>query len=61
MIIRTNVDMNNCNCMDYMKSMDDKSIDCVVTDIPYGEVSDHSREDLRMKSTHLRNLNKGGG
>ena len=41
----------NIDCIDYMKTMKDNSVDLVVTDIPYGEVN--------RKSNGLRNLEKG--
>jgi len=39
------------DCLDLMKDIPDKSIDMVLTDIPYGEVN--------RKSNGLRNLDKG--
>lgn len=42
----------NSDCMDIFKSMQDKSVDCTITDIPYGEVN--------RKSNGLRNLDKKG-
>ena len=41
----------NVDCIEYMKTMKDNSVDLVVTDIPYGEVN--------RKSNGLRNLEKG--
>ena len=41
----------NIDCIEYMGSMEDNSVDLVVTDIPYGEVN--------RKSNGLRNLEKG--
>jgi DNA modification methylase len=41
----------NIDCIEYMKTMKDNSVDLVVTDIPYGEVN--------RKSSGLRNLEKG--
>lgn len=31
-----NIDLRNGNCLDVMKTMDDNSIDSIVTDPPYG-------------------------
>ena len=39
------------DCLEIMKQIDDKSIDMILTDIPYGEVN--------RKSNGLRNLDKG--
>jgi site-specific DNA-methyltransferase (adenine-specific) len=47
-------DMNtiyNIDCLEGMKQITDKSVDMVLTDIPYGEVN--------RKSSGLRNLDKG--
>lgn len=41
----------NMNCMDYMSTMADASVDFTLTDIPYSAVS--------RKSNGLRNLDKG--
>jgi DNA modification methylase len=41
----------NTDCLEGMKLLDDKSIDLILTDIPYSEVN--------RKSNGLRNLNKG--
>lgn len=41
----------NLDCMEFMKTMKDKSVDLILTDIPYGEVN--------RKDNGLRNLNKG--
>lgn len=41
----------NIDCIEYMKTMKDNSVDLVVTDIPYGEVN--------RKSNGLRNIEKG--
>ena len=41
----------NIDCIEYMKTMKDTSVDLVVTDIPYGEVN--------RKSNGLRNIEKG--
>ena len=30
------VELHNCDCLEYMKSMPDKSVDCCLTDPPYG-------------------------
>ena len=45
------IDLRNGDCVDVMKSLPDKCIDLVLTDIPYGEVN--------RKSNGLRNLDKG--
>lgn len=39
------------DCIELLKELPKKSVDCIVTDIPYGEVN--------RKSNGLRNLNKG--
>lgn len=39
------------NCLDLFSKIPDKSVDCTLTDIPYGEVN--------RKSNGLRNLDKG--
>ena len=39
------------DCLELMKDIDDKSIDMILTDIPYGEVN--------RDSDGLRNLDKG--
>lgn len=41
----------NDDCLNILKEMKDKSVDLIVTDIPYGEVN--------RTSNGLRNLNKG--
>ena len=28
--------LHNCDCLEYMKSMPDKSVDAIITDLPYG-------------------------
>lgn len=43
----------NCDCIEFMKVMESKSVDFVLTDIPYGECNNKSTE----KS--IRNMNKG--
>lgn len=40
----------NIDCMDYMKNMDDVSVDFTLTDIPYNAVN--------RKNNGLRNLDK---
>lgn len=45
------MELLNMDCMKYLPQVKDKSIDLVVTDIPYGEVN--------RKSSGLRNLDKG--
>lgn len=46
-------ELYNCDCMEYMKSMAEKSVDFVLTDVPYGEVNGRSTE----KS--IRDMHKG--
>lgn len=43
----------NCDCMDFMKTMPDKSVDMTLTDIPYETINE------KMGRSDLRNLNKG--
>jgi site-specific DNA-methyltransferase (adenine-specific) len=31
-----NVDLHNCDCLEFMRTMPDKSVDAVITDPPYG-------------------------
>jgi DNA modification methylase len=45
------IDLHLGDCLEVMKQIPDKSVDLVLTDIPYGEVN--------RKSNGLRNLNKG--
>ena len=45
----------NCNCIDFMKQLPDKSVDLVLTDIPYGEVT---RETNGLKK--IKNLDTLG-
>lgn len=45
------INIYNDDCMQGIKNIDNKSIDLIVTDIPYGKVN--------RKSNGLRNLNKG--
>ena len=45
------INLVNADCIEAMSKLSDKSIDLVVTDIPYGEVN--------RKSSGLRNLDKG--
>lgn len=58
MIVRDNVDMHNCECIEFMKTMDDKSVELVIADIPYDEINQYNRYDLCDKGTELRSLNK---
>lgn len=46
------------DCMEVMAGMKDKSIDLIVTDIPYGEVTKNG-EEREKYSGQLRNINKG--
>lgn len=48
----------NGDCMEFMKEMKDKSVDLIITDIPYGEVTKNGEERERYKG-QLRNINKG--
>jgi len=48
--------LHNVDCMEFMKGMSDKSVDFVLTDIPYAEVSEHETRE----GTGIRNLNKAG-
>lgn len=43
--------LHNGDCIEYMKTMDNKSVDLLLTDIPYNKVN--------RKSNGLRNLDKG--
>ena len=45
------INLINADCIEAMSKLSDKSVDLVVTDIPYGEVN--------RKSSGLRNLDKG--
>lgn len=42
----------NCDCMEFMKTMADKSVDMTLTDIPYNELN-------KIPSAGLREFNKG--
>ena len=46
------------DCLDVMKRIPDKSIQTILTDIPYGEVSKNGAERAKY-SGQLRNLDKG--
>jgi len=46
--------IHNEDCIEGMKRIPDKSIDCILTDIPYNEVN---KSDMRKKG--IRVLNKG--
>lgn len=48
-----NSQLFNCDCIEYMKDMPERSVDFVLTDIPYGEVNGRSTE----KS--IRDMHKG--
>lgn len=48
------IDLRLGNCIELMKQMEDKSIDCVVTDPPYGNGLEYaSYEDSRENLTKL--------
>lgn len=51
--MQNNIELLNGDCIEYMKGMAEKSVDFVLTDIPYGEVNGRSTE----KS--IRDMNKG--
>ena len=40
----------NVNCIEYMKTLPDKSVDFVLTDIPYEEVQRETQGLSQMKS-----------
>lgn len=46
------------DCIEGMRSMKDKSVDLILTDIPYGNVTRNGEERAKSKG-QLRNLNKG--
>lgn len=46
------------DCMEVMRRMEEKSIDLIITDIPYGEVTKNGIEREKY-SGQLRNINKG--
>ena len=46
------------DCMETMRGMGNKSVDLIVTDIPYGEVTKNGAEREKYKG-QLRNINKG--
>ena len=46
-----NIDLHNIDCIDFMKSMDDNSIDLTLTDIPYDVVNNYE--------CGIREYNKG--
>lgn len=46
------------DCMEVMRDMENKSVDLIVTDIPYGEVTRNGAEREKYKG-QLRNINKG--
>ena len=43
----------NCDCMEFMKSMPDNSVDMTLTDIPYERVNENKGHN------ELRNIDKG--
>jgi len=43
------IELHNCDCLEFMKTMPDKSVDCVVTDPPYG-----------IGENNKKNLSRGG-
>lgn len=45
----------NCDCMKFMASMPDRSVDFILTDIPYGEVNASEQGN----PCNITNLNKG--
>ncbi len=47
------------DCIDEMKKLADQSINMILTDIPYGEVTKNGAERARYEG-QLRNINKGG-
>lgn len=52
--------MNNCqiyntDCIEFMKTMPKNSVNCILTDIPYGEVSRANNGLFQMKHSQ-----KGG-
>lgn len=46
------------DCMEFMPGMGNRSVDLIVTDIPYGEVSKNGAEREKYRG-QLRNINKG--
>lgn len=48
------------NCMTWLKEIEDQSIQCVLTDIPYGEVTKNGAERAKY-SGQLRKVDKGKG
>lgn len=49
--MNNNIILHNGDCVEYMKTMDKKSVDLLLTDIPYNEVN--------RKDNGLRSLDKG--
>ena len=47
----------NTDCVPFLENMPDKSVDLLLTDIPYGEVNAAAAEN---EGTNIRKLNKGG-
>lgn len=54
----TKIDLLHGDCLELMNDIPDKSIDMVLTDIPYGEVSKMGAERAKY-SGQLRNIDKG--
>lgn len=42
-------ELYNCDCIEYMKGMEEKSVDFVLTDIPYGEVNERLKARNRFR------------
>jgi site-specific DNA-methyltransferase (adenine-specific) len=55
------IELHNCDCLDFMRTMPDKSVDAVITDPPYGDINHVDRLHERAKYVNgpIRNLNKG--
>jgi site-specific DNA-methyltransferase (adenine-specific) len=49
------------DCLEYMRSMPDGSVDAVITDIPYGDINhiDRLHERAKYANGPIRNLHKG--
>lgn len=48
----------NEDCMKILPTIDDKSIECIITDLPYGVVTDNGKDREQYKG-QLRSINKG--
>ena len=48
----------NADCMEVLPKLEDKSIECIITDLPYNEVTSFGEERAKYKG-QLRNLDKG--